>query len=150
LRRLIITNPGTGELAPVIYGIDYKKDQIFGWLKIESHGEGNNQILDIGVWMERESPGKYIAMVSVHSPGALNSPQTFRVVMNIPITPAKSSGVIIDDKDDEFYCTPYFWTGYRFHGWGWPELKDAEGYNHFISSMGKGMQKVNLHVLHRI
>lgn len=137
LKRLIITNPGSGELAPVTYGIDYRKDQVFGWLKITSQGEGNNQMLDIGVDAKGVPPGKYAAIVSVHSPGALNSPQKFRVEMNIPKTPAKSPGVIIDDKDDEFYCTPYFWIGHRFHGWGWPELKEAEGYNHFYLVNGQ-------------
>jgi PKD repeat protein len=140
-RKLHVSNLGNGELDSVTYGIDYQNNRYFGWLNIQSAGQGNDQVLAIGVNGKGFPPGEYVAIVAVHSKGALNSPQKFRVVMNVPQQPAKSAGVIIDDKNDEFYCTPYFWVGNRFHGWGWPELKDAEGYNHFYLINGKRDKK---------
>jgi PKD repeat protein len=140
-RELHVSNPGNEELDSITYGIDYWDNRYFGWLNIQSAGQGNSQVLDIGVNGEGFPPGEYVAIVAIHSKGALNSPQKFRVVMNVPRQPAKSTGVIIDDKNDEFYCTPYFWVGNRFHGWGWPELMEAEGYNHFYLINGQRNKK---------
>jgi PKD repeat protein len=136
-KKVQVNNLGNGELAPVTYGIDYWNNRHWGWLNIQSSGQGNDQVLDIGVNGKSLPPGEYVAIIAVHCAGVLNSPQKFKVVMNIPAQPAKTAGVIIDDKDDEFYCTPYFWVGHRFHGWGWPELKNAEGYNHFYLINGQ-------------
>ena len=138
-RKVHVKNLGKGELSPIAYGVDYIRD--YGWLKIQSVGEGNNQALDIGVNGKGLRPGEYVAFISVHCQGALNSSQKFRIVMNIPEQPAKSTGVILDDKDAGFYCTPYFWIGHRFHGWGWPELKEAEGYNNFYLINGQREKK---------
>ena len=138
-RKVRVRNQGSGALSPITYGIDYKNH--YGWVNVQITGQGNEQVLDIGVNGAGLPAGEYVAIVAVHSEGTLNSPQKFRVVMNIPGQPAKSTGVIIDDKDTEFYCTPYFWVGNRFHGWGWPELKDAEGYNHFYLINGQRDEK---------
>lgn len=134
---LNVKNLGGGNLSPLEYSIDYKNNRNFGWLKIQVIGEGNDQELEISVNGKGYPSGNYRAILGVYSEGALNSPQTFQVLMKIPEDPAKSESVIIDDKDDEFFCTPYFWIGHRFHGGGWPELKEAEGYNHFYLINGE-------------
>jgi PKD repeat protein len=134
-RNVEIFNNGGGNLSSVEYGVDYRKG--IGWVNIGLTGEGNQQRLEVGVNGAGLLAGEYNAIISVHSEGALNSPQRFRVAMIIPEQPAKSTGVIIDDKDSGFYCTPYFWVGHRFHGWGWPELKNAEGYNNFYLINGQ-------------
>jgi PKD repeat protein len=134
-RDIEVNNPGGGNLSPVGYGIDYRNGT--GWVNIKINGEGNNQSLEVGVNGQGLPAGEYEAVISVHSDGALNSPQRFRVLMTIPDQPAQSIGLIIDDKDPGFYFTPYFWVGHRFHGWGWPELKNAEGYNNFYLINGK-------------
>jgi hypothetical protein len=134
-RSIEIKNSGGGNLAPVTYGIDYRQET--GWINIGLTGEGNSQLLEAAVDGRGLPSGEYEAVVSVHSEGSVNSPQRFRVVMTIPDRPAHSVGVIIDDKDPEFYSTPYFWVGHRFHGWGWPELKEAEGYNNFYLINGQ-------------
>ena len=133
IKKIYVNNLGNGNLDSVNYGIEYKNNRDFGWLKIKPKGTDNEQFLNIGVNGKGFSPGNYQAIVSIYSKGALNSPQKFRVVMNIPGNPPKSESIVIDDKDPypEFYSTPYFWVGHRFHGWGWPELKNAEGHNHF-------------------
>ena len=137
-KKLIINNLGVGNLSRVTYGIDYKNNE-YGWIEIRS--DNNNQTLNVGVNGNGLPSGEYEAIISVYSEGALNSPQKFRVIMDIPEYPAESKSVLVDDKDDEFYCTPYFWIGHRYHGWGWPELKDAEGYNHFYLINGERGEK---------
>lgn len=134
-KKIDIKNAGGGILSPVTFGLDYR--QGIDWLYVDLNGEGNNQSLGVKVNGESLYAGEYEAVISIHCEGALNSPQKFRVLLKIPEHPARSIGVIIDDKDPGFYCTPYFWIGHRFHGWGWPQLKDAEGYNNFYLINGK-------------
>ncbi|MGF1586326.1 MAG: PKD domain-containing protein [Bacteroidales bacterium] len=134
-RSIEVENPGGGNLSSIEYGIDYRQD--IGWINIGVNGEGNNQMLEVGVNGRGLPSGEYEAVISIHSDGALNSPQRLRVLMTVPDLPAQSVGVIIDDKDPEFYSTPYFWVGHRFHGHGWPELKDAEGFNNFYLINGE-------------
>jgi PKD repeat protein len=138
-KNIQVNNLGGNILSPVKIGLDYRKG--INWVNIKINGEGNNQILDVKVNGNGLSPGEYEAIISVHSEVAINSPQKFRVIMNIPEQPAKSLSVIVDDKDPGFYCTPYFWIGHRFHGWGWPELKNAEGYNNFYLINGQRARK---------
>lgn len=134
-KNLEVNNLGGASLDTIKCGINYKDS--FGWLKLETLGGGNDQEIVVKVNGNTLPPGNYEAIVAVHSANALNSPQKFRVVMEIPESPARTTGIIVDDKDEDFYCTPWFWVGHRFHGWGWPELKEAEGYNHFYLINGK-------------
>ncbi|MDD4227265.1 MAG: PKD domain-containing protein [Mariniphaga sp.] len=135
-KEIQIQNGGDDALSNVTFGVDYKNHE-HSWLKIQHTGNLNNQTLEIGVDGQGLPAGQYEAVVSVFSEGALNSPQDFRVVLNVPDYPAKTKGITVDDKDEAFYCTPYFWVGHRYHGWGWPLLKDAEGYNHFYLINGE-------------
>jgi len=132
-----IENLGGGELDSIVFGIDYQNNRYFNWIQIRTTGIGNKQEMKVAIDAKNLPPGKYKAIVSVHCNSALNSPQDFIVELTVPDSPAKTAGVIIDDGDEEFYCTPYFWVGHRFHGWGWPELKNAEGYNHFYLINGE-------------
>ena len=142
-KKIYVNNLGNEKLDSVNYGIEYKNNRDLDWLKIKPKGKNKKQFLTIGVNGKGFSAGNYEAIVSVYSENALNSPQKFRVVMNIPENPPESESIIIDDKDPypEFYSTPYFWVGHRFHGWGWPELKNAEGYNHFYLINGERDKK---------
>lgn len=135
-KKIHIQNLGGGNLSKITFGVNYKNHE-HSWVNIQSDGDNNNQTLEIGVNGHGLTPGNYEAVISVFSEGALNSPQEFKVVMKIPENPAITKGITVDDKDDGFYCTPYFWVGHRFHGWGWPLLKDAEGYNHFYLINGE-------------
>lgn len=139
-KKIQIQNTGVGDMSQVTFGINYKNRE-HGWINIQSEGSINNQTTEIGVNGRGLSSGKYEAIVSVFSEGAVNSPQKFKVIMDIPEYSAKTKGITVDDKDDNFYCTPYFWVGHRYHGWGWPLLKDAEGYNHFYLINGERAKK---------
>ena len=57
--------------------------------------------------------GRYEATVTVDAPGALSSPQAFRVELDVR-RPRRAETVVVDDRDEGFYCTPYFWVGHRF------------------------------------
>jgi hypothetical protein len=61
-------------------------------------------------------PGVYRATVSVDCPGAANSPQVFRVELDVPAE-APASDVEVDDRDPGFCCTPFFWLAPPFHHW---------------------------------
>ena len=135
-RKITINNLGGGRLDSASIGINYLNNRTYDWVNIEYFENGEEKWLEVGVDCTNIPPGEYSAIVSVHVPSAINSFQRFRVVMSVPSTPATSLAVLVDDKDEKFYCTPYFWVGHRFHGWGWPELKNAEGYNHFYLMNG--------------
>ena len=135
-REIKIINKGEGTLSKITWDIDYLTNNN-KWIFIRSEGSGNHQKIEISVNGKNLNPGQYEAIISLSADNSFHSSQKFRVLMTIPSYPASSKGVIIDDADKEFYCTPYFWIGHRFHGWGWPELKNAEGYNHFYLINGK-------------
>lgn len=140
-KQVVIQNNSKGKLDPVTFSIHYINNRHLGWLYINQQGLGNSQQLDVSINGAGFPSGTYEAIVYVHCNNALNSPQKLRVIMDIPSKPPQSKGLIVDDKDDGFYCTPYFWVGHRFHGWGWPELKKAEGYNNFYLINGQRDRK---------
>lgn len=115
---VLLRNLGGGALAEaeevrVAYG------RASGWLRVSRQGRGNDQRLEVSVDATGLPPGSYEATVAVHCPGALNSPQGFRVVLTVPGSPP-SAGAIVDDRDPGFYCTPHFWVGHRFYRWEQP------------------------------
>lgn len=107
------------------------------WLSLDWSVKESRLTIEAGVDGTGMAPGRYEAVVSVHVDGACSSPQKFRVVMTVTDKPPCTGSVVVDDQDPEFHCTPYFWIGHRFHGWGWPELREAEGCNHFYRINGQ-------------
>ncbi|MBC8869025.1 MAG: PKD domain-containing protein [Planctomycetes bacterium] len=83
------------------------------WLMIEPSGKGNGQSLSVRVDATGLSEGGYTAEVNVVCSGAVNSPQSFRIVLRVP-SAGPAAQVTIDDRDDACYATPYFWVGHRF------------------------------------
>ena len=99
------------------------------WLSVAAGGEGNGQALSVTVDAGGLEPGRYVARVSVDCPGAVNSPQGFRVVLEVPKTPPATE-LTVDDRDAGFCCTPYFWVGHRFcrnKGLGWHKMRKGLG-----------------------
>ena len=138
-RTLQLVNTGGGSLAGATHGIEYR--EVTGWVNVAITGEGDEQEVSVGVDATGLAPGVYNADVAIHVQDARNSPQRFRVVLNVPKDPIKTFSVLIDNSDPECYVTPYFWIGHRFHGWGWPELREAEGYNNFYLINGERARK---------
>jgi hypothetical protein len=108
-------NIGGGELpaceAPHVKYLGAAKD----WLqatKAESRSDSGQEIRLVanpgGL-----SPSRYFAVVTVNCPGALNPVQGFRVELSVRPAP-ESDEVIVDDRDEGFYATPYFWVGHQF------------------------------------
>lgn len=95
--------------------------------RIEYLGKGNNWLnatssevdsgdgpsLHVVADPKNLSAGEYTAVVTVDCPGALNPRQGFRV--RLTIRPADDNNeVIVDDRDEGFHATPYFWVGHQF------------------------------------
>jgi hypothetical protein len=51
--------------------------------------------------------------VTIACRGAVNSPQQFRVELDVVGEPPEGE-VVVDDADPGFYATSYFWVGHRF------------------------------------
>jgi hypothetical protein len=84
-----------------------------GWLKTEPTHGAEPRGFRIGVDASGMGPGSYAAAVAVDCPGAVNSPQRFRVELEVRRQPARD-GATVDDRDEGFCATPYFWVGHRF------------------------------------
>ncbi len=101
-------NSGSGDLPQAELSVEYV--QATDWLRVASV---EPQTLEVGVDAGSLGPGLYTAQVAVDCPGALNSPQRFRVQLDVR-SEAPLSGAVVDDCDEGFYATPYFWVGHRF------------------------------------
>jgi hypothetical protein len=107
-----LENQGEGTLSTMNNpSITYLEGR--NWLTIEASGKGNTQSLRVSVDGTNLSAGEYSAVVDIDCLGAVNSPQSFRVVLRVPSAPPAAQ-VTIDDRDGACYATPYFWVGHRF------------------------------------
>lgn len=112
-RRAVLHNAGAGRLGrarpPRIVW-----EQGRNWLEVRARGSS----LVLTPKPRGLPGGLYRARVEVAVPGALDSPQSFRVEMNLT---ARSPfwHAAVDDLDPECAATPYFWVAPRFPAW-WP------------------------------
>ena len=122
-KTITLRNVGAGELGDA--RCEILDSDNAGWLKVTRSGSGNQQQLSVQVDASDLKPklGKYRAVVSVDCPGAVNSPQSFRVELKTPITPPQSD-VTIDNLDDGCYATPWFWLAPRFRAKWAPGFRD--------------------------
>ncbi|MHC4593025.1 MAG: PKD domain-containing protein, partial [Planctomycetota bacterium] len=111
-RTVVIANSGGGALGHAeARAIEYECGA--DWLAVEP-AAAEPQRLAVSVDVTALEPGAYSANVAVECRGAANSPQRFRVAVEVrEHEPAPL--VIIDDNYIGFYSTPYFWVGHRFH-----------------------------------
>jgi PKD repeat protein len=108
-RVVEIRNAGGGALAPATVALLGDAE----WLSAEVTKVADRQSVRVKVDAGSLDPGWYAALVEVACPGALNSPQRFRVSLAV-YGASLPAGAIVDDRSDGFYCTPYFWVGHRF------------------------------------
>jgi hypothetical protein len=110
-RTIEVRNLGGGVLPAAAARIEYGEGS--GWLDVRPAGTRNAQTLRVSVDATKLKPGTYSAVVRVRCPGAVNSPQGFRVELTVP-RGRPPAGVTVDDRDEGFYATPWFWVGHRF------------------------------------
>lgn len=112
-RKLLLRNSGGGVLpladAP---HIEYLTETS-GWLRAACKGQGNEQQLVATIDASTLPIGRHDAVVIVRCAGAMNSRGGFRVELMVRPTPSTQE-VIVDDRDEGFYATPYFWVGHQF------------------------------------
>ncbi len=113
-KTINLMNIGDAELAPAAVEISYDKGS--NWALVDHKGEANRQQLSVSVDATGLDDGIYTAIVNVVCPGASNSPQGFRISLEVRSEQPEDE-VIIDDSDPGFYATPYFWVGSRFRRW---------------------------------
>ena len=110
-RTIALRNLGKRALAPA--KVTVRGEPGAAWLRVSATGAGNRQALAVRAEPAGLAPGRYAADVTVACPGALNSPQRFGVELTVRPT-RRARTVIVDDRDDGFAATPYFWVGHRF------------------------------------
>jgi len=125
-RNVSLTNVGGGELSDATVELSYEVGD--GWASAGIDHEGNAQRVTISVDTTGLASGTYTARAQVSCPGALNSPQGFRIVMEVRAT-RPTRHIIVDCRDPEFYATPFFWIGGRWHRWD-------PGFRHFLLTGG--------------
>ena len=104
-----LANMGTGDLPEA--GVPKIEPQsAAAWLEVACQGQDNRQSFKVAVDATGLAPGKYTASVEVACTGALNSPQAFRVELQVDGHPLQRD-VTVDDRDPGFHATPYFWVG---------------------------------------
>ena len=105
-----VKNLGAGVLPkPTVSAVEGNAD----WLEMAVSGNGNEQAVNVSVDAGALDPGRYAATVEIDCPGAVNSPQRFRIALTVPDKRPQDSS-IVDDRDEGFSCTPYFWVGHKF------------------------------------
>ena len=84
-----------------------------GWLRLNRIGEGDTQRIEVAADPRGLPEGRYEATVLVTCPGAVNEMQAFGVELTVRSSP-DAREVIVDDRDDAFFATPFFWVGHQF------------------------------------
>jgi hypothetical protein len=106
-----LVNTGDGVLPQMSVAIE-QIEQV-NWLSLEPRGKDHQQSLHVSVDAADVAVGRHEATVWVACPGAVNSPQGFRVELLVKDTPP-ASDVTVDDRSENCYATPFFWVGHRF------------------------------------
>lgn len=109
-RTLTVRNSAGRGVSPLTVSIQGAADR-HAWLRVAADEEAGQ--LRVAVDATGLAVGTYTAAVQVASDGAVNSPQSFRVVLEVR-DGLPGDAITIDDSDAGFYATPYFWVGHRF------------------------------------
>jgi len=102
-------NAGGGTLSEPMLAVSY--DEGDGWLSVSAAKESVVVSVDAGKLVNGH--GRYRARVTVSCAGAINSPQTFGVELEVPMT-RPGTDVVVDDLDPGCVATPGFWLRPRF------------------------------------
>jgi len=110
-QTLRLRNAGASTLAAPQVAVAYEEGE--GWLSVSPSADAIAVSVDASKLLDRH--GRYRARVEVSCPGAVNSPQTFGVELDVP-RPADRPGtdVIVDDLDPGCVASPGFWLRPRF------------------------------------
>lgn len=115
IREILAVNAGGGALATLdAPRIRYEGGS--GWLDAALEEKAPRQRIAIRANPKRLTPGYYPATVTVGCAGCLNSPQQFRVVLEVKQS-RPPADITVDDGGSQFYATPGFWLTPRFYRW---------------------------------
>jgi PKD repeat protein len=106
-----LRNIGASTLAAPQVAVAYEEGE--GWMSVTPAADSLTISVDASKILDRH--GRYRARVEVTCPGALNSPQTFGVELDVPHpTDRPRTDVVVDDLDPGCVATPGFWLRPRF------------------------------------
>ncbi len=131
-KEVKILNLGSRALCNASLKVYFSCKNQCNWLDTELILDDGVQIIRVAVNGTGLKQGIYIAHVMVDVPGAMNSPQVFNVVMEIPVYPPRTN-VIVGSKDKGFYNTQYFWVGHHYCNWS----GGKRGYRGFYLTNGR-------------
>jgi hypothetical protein len=109
-RTIAVRNPAGGATGALTFSVVEGAERA-AWLQIAADDDAKQ--LRVAVDATGLAAGAYTATVRVACGGAVNSPQSFRVALEVRDEPP-GDVVTVDDSDAGFYATPYFWVGHRF------------------------------------
>ena len=140
-KHVSIMNLGGGTLSSARFGISYLDGE--KWLSVKLEGKGNAQSARVVVDATGLLTGVYKAVVEIECASALNPRQQFLVTLTVPTYPPAHrelrdvSQEIVDNVShhgNQFYATPYFWVGPKFHRWEKRGFKDL-----FLTNGGRAV-----------
>jgi len=111
-KTVALQNLGGGTLAPASVIVDRRADEP-AWLSLHPTGSDDQQLVRVTVDASGLAPGAYRGVVHIECSGAVNSPQPLTVSLEVR-DDALVAEVTVDDRDEGFFATPYFWVGHRF------------------------------------
>lgn len=112
-RTVALTNAGTRALADAAKASVKYAGQKEGWVHLVQVGTANAQRLEVSVDPAGLPPGRHEAAVTVTCAGALNGVQTMQVELHVRER-RLTNEVVVDDRDEGFYATPFAWVGHQF------------------------------------
>ncbi len=131
-KTIELRSPNGRALPGAAVAVRYRQGS--GWLSAKVE-EGGRIVVEANA--AKLPPARYRAVIDITCEGVLNGRQSIPVELTVPAFPPAHrenrdhQREIVDDADDGFYATPWFWVGHRFHKW------ERKGYREFALANGK-------------
>lgn len=129
-RTIRLRNAGGGTLAEPSVAVAFDEGE--GWLSASASGDRVIVAVNSARLVDRH--GRYRARVAVSCAGAINSPQTFGVDLEVPRPSDRPrTEVVVDDLDPGCVPTPGFWLRPRFSDHHPARWKRGHGGTYLVS-----------------